>query len=134
MTSFNEQKVLDVLHAWYDGFDTHAPIDRYRGLLAAGDIFIDLPPEPKTDFDSFSAWYEENNRTFFDGKHTLKRIDVTLENDQAVAVIPMRWDVRTWTPGDANSTELHLDMVATVTLIPDGDTGEPRIKRYEVEE
>ena len=134
MSSFTKEQVLRVLNAWYEGFDSHAPIETYTALLASGEIFIDLPPEPKTDFASFSAWYENNNKTFFDGKHTLKSIDVTMEEDQATAVIPMHWDVRMWTPGDAKSSELHLDMVATVTLVPDQETGEPRIKRYLVEE
>jgi hypothetical protein len=134
MNSFSKEQVLKVLHKWYEGFDSHAPIETYKSLLSGGDIFIDLPPAPKTNFQDFSSWYEANNKTFFDGKHTLKSIDITMEKDQATAVIPMHWDVRLWTPGDAKSSELHLDMVATITLVPDEATGEPRIKRYLVEE
>ena len=134
MNIFSKEQVLEVLQKWYDGFDSHAPIETYKSLLADGDLFIDLPPTPKTDFATFSAWYEENNKTFFDGKHTLNNIEVNLEGEQATADIDMHWDVRMWTPGDATSIELHLDMVATITLVPDEATGKPRIKRYLVQE
>ena len=134
MSKLTKTQVLDTLQRWYDGFDSHAPIETYHSLLAEGEIFIDLPPSPKTDFDTFSVWYEKNNKTFFDGKHTLKNIDVSIDQDVATATVDMRWDVRSWVPGDANSSELHLDMVATVTLVLDQATQEPRIQRYLVKE
>lgn len=134
MNLFNQEEVLTIIDRWYKGFDSHAPIETYKSLLAQGDIFIDLPPVPKTDFESFSTWYKENNKTFFDGKHTLKSIDITLDKETATAVIPLHWDVRMWTPGDAKSRELHLDMLTTITFIPDSETGAPRIQKYLSEE
>ncbi|QRN86767.1 hypothetical protein JR334_06085 [Clostridia bacterium] len=134
MNLFNKEEVLAVIKNWYDSFDSHAPIETYKSLLAQGELFIDLPPKPKTDFESFSTWYEENNKTFFDGKHTLKSIDISMEKETATAIIPLHWDVRMWTPGDAKSNELHLDMVTTITFVPDPETGAPRIQKYLSEE
>ncbi len=134
MNAFTKENILETLKQWYDGFDTHAPIEHYTNLLTDEQLFIDLPPVPKTNFEEFATWYASNNQTFFDGKHTLHEIDMHWEEDHATVVIPLHWTVRTWAPPAAHSTQLNLDMIATIILVPDDQTGKPRIQRYTVKE
>ena len=131
MNNFTRETIMQLLLKWYTGFDEHAPISSYQDLLVSQDLFIDLPPRPSTSFRDFSDWYLANNQKFFDGKHTLKDIQIDLGENQAQVVIDMNWTVRTWTPPEAKSLQLNLDMISYITIEKDAITGKPKIKNYQ---
>lgn len=134
MSLFNEQTIREVISQWYQGFDDHKPIEHFQGLLASKDLYIDLPPQPSTSLEAFAQWFDNNCHTFFDGTHTIKDISIEINTDQAMATIPLHWSVRTWNPPAAKSTQLELDLIASLTFIKDKKSGRPLLIRYETNE
>ncbi len=77
----------------------------------------------------FEGWYQRALRMFFDEEHTLKEFDVTISPDGSKADVKVfvNWKARTWTPIDAKSNFLNLDIHQTWVVVP-SETGAPLIK------
>jgi uncharacterized repeat protein (TIGR02543 family) len=83
----------------------------------------------------FEGWYQRALRLFFDEVHTLKEFTVTPSADGTKADVKVfvNWQARVWTPGDARSKYLNLDIHQTWVVVR-GDNGKPLIQFIRVDD
>jgi hypothetical protein len=133
------------VYDWYRKLDQHVPVDQY--LPSLSDNMVMVLPEAKLEgVDAFAAWYRGGSSKFnlpgviglfFDERHELKMLDVTVAGNspsewRADVLLVVKWEARRWKPPQPKSEYLGFDAWQrwTCKLAP---AGQPVICQYIVD-
>lgn len=135
MTTLNETDIRSMAVNWYGGLDSHQPEVEMLKFLVPEGLEQQWPDYHVQSLADFEGWYQRALRLFFDELHTLKSFDVTVSPDGSKADVKVfvNWQARVWTPGDAKSKYLNLDIHQTWVVVPDA-SGKPLIKFIRVDD
>ncbi len=143
----SEAQIRGLVYEWYRKLDVHAPVEELLGSLSE-DLEMVLPETTLHGLEAFRAWYEGGSNTlglpgviniFFDEKHELKRLDVTIAATgdaaqwRAELTLVVRWEARRWKPPAAASQYLGFDAWQRWLLVLQPQTNRAVVKRYIVE-
>jgi len=111
-TPLTQDEVRAMAVKWYGGLDGHLPEVEMLKFLVTDGLEQQWPDYHVQNLADFEGWYQRALRLFFDEKHTLKEFSVTPNGDGSTANVKVfvNWQARTWTPGDAKSKYLNLDI------------------------
>ena len=130
---------LDAVRAmavkWYGGLDGHLPEVEMLKFLVPEGLEQQWPDYHVQNLADFEGWYQRALRLFFDEVHTLKEFNVTPSTDGSTADVKVfvNWQARTWTPGDAKSKYLNLDIHQSWIVVRSAE-GSPLIKFIRVDD
>jgi hypothetical protein len=119
---------------WYGGLDNHLPEVEMLKFLVSEGLEQQWPDYHVQSLVDFEGWYQRALRLFFDEQHTLKEFAVTPSADGATADVKVfvNWQARVWTPGDARSKFLNLDIHQSWIVV--NSDGKPLIKFIKVDD
>jgi hypothetical protein len=131
-----EAEVRQMVLDWYEKLDVHAPMVDILPLLVPEGAYMKFPEVTFDTLAGFEAWYQRVIRTFFDEVHTMKELNIKVNEDgtQADINLVVRWEASVWTPGDRLSKRIKMDAVQSWVVVPSSLTGKPAIKSYSVDE
>lgn len=134
-TPLTHDEVRDMAVRWYSGLDNHLPEVEMLKFLVTEGLEQQWPDYHVQSLVDFEGWYQRALRLFFDEQHTLKEFTVTPSADgsQADVKVFVNWQARVWTPGDARSKFLNLDIHQTWIVVR-SDDGKPVIKFIRVDD
>ena len=128
----NETAVRDLVKNWYQLLDVHAPETDLVPLLSETGLEMQFPEGPLHGLDDFRRWYETVTHTFFDEKHVLKEVNVTLAADRADVNLIVNWQASRWKPPSAQTDRLGFDAYQRWTVTRNA-AGRPVIVSYIVD-
>ncbi len=128
-----ETKVRQMVEKWYQLLDVHAPEAELLPLLSESGLEMKLPEGPVNGLDGFGGWYQTVTHAFFDEKHVLKEVNVTLSDDRADVEIVVDWQAKRWRPPAAKSEALDFIAAQRWVVVPSTTKGEPVILTYIVD-
>jgi hypothetical protein len=105
----DDADVREMVTKWYQLLDVHAPEVDLLPLLSDAGLEMQFPEGPLHGLDDFKHWYETVTHTFFDEKHVLKEVNVTLSGERADIDIIVNWQARRWRPPLAQSDWIGFD-------------------------
>ena len=119
---------------WYKGLDTHLPEVEMLKFLVTEGLEQQWPDYHVQSLADFEGWYQRALRLFFDEQHTLKEFSITPSADGSTADVKVfvNWQARVWTPGDARSKFLNLDIHQSWIVV--NSDGKPLIKFIKVDD
>jgi uncharacterized repeat protein (TIGR02543 family) len=124
LATLTESNVREMGLAWYSGLDNHLPEVEMLKFLVTEGLEQRWPDWHVQSLADFEGWYQHALRTFFDEVHTLHEFNVTVSPDGSKADVKVfvNWQARIWTPIEARSQHLNLDIHQTweVVLSPEG--------------
>jgi hypothetical protein len=134
-TPLTESGIRAMAEAWYGGLDSHWPEVEMLKFLVTEGLEQQWPDYHVQSLADFEGWYQRALRLFFDELHTLKEFNVTISPDGSKADVKVfvNWQARVWTPVDAKSKYLNLDIHQTWVVVPSAD-GKPLIKFIRVDD
>jgi len=96
----SEESVRNVILGWYHATNEHLPAADLERMLA-DDVRMSYPNRPEIieGIPAFREWYADVLVKFFDETHVVESWDISIDDDTAVAVVVVRWETRSWTPG-----------------------------------
>lgn len=102
--TLTDDMVRNVILTWYHGTNEHLPVEQLEPLLAF-DVEMRYPnrPEPFVGRQAFRDWYADVLSKYFDETHIVELWDITIGRNQAVAVVVVRWEARSWEVGAVRS-------------------------------
>ena len=125
----SQETVREMAVRWYGGLDNHIPEVEMLKFLVTEDLEMQWPDYHVVDLASFEGWYQRALGIFFDEQHTLKEFTVTPRADvNADVKVFVNWKARVWTPREAKSKNLNLDIHQTWIIAPSPDGTKPLIK------
>jgi steroid delta-isomerase-like uncharacterized protein len=128
----NETAVRDLVKNWYQLLDVHAPETDLVPLLSKSGLEMQFPEGLLHGIEDFRRWYETVTHTFFDEKHVVKEVNVTLAGDRAEVNLIVNWQARRWRPPIAQTDWLGFDAYQRWTVILNA-AGQPVIVSYIVD-
>ncbi|MFN8452150.1 MAG: hypothetical protein U0521_27035 [Anaerolineae bacterium] len=134
--AFSEAAIREMGVRWYGSLDSHEPeIDMLKFLVPEG-LEQQWPDYHVQSLVDFEGWYQRALGLFFDELHTIKEFNVTISPDGSKADVKVfvNWKARVWTPREAKSKFLNLDIHQTWVLVPEAGTGKPLIKFIRVDD
>ena len=132
-TPLTEAEVKELVDAWYEALDVHAPFEELVPLVAASGLEMYWPEGPTFGVDGFKGWYDRVTRTFFDEVHTMKSLDITPRGNQADVKLVVNWQAKVWNPPDAKSKWLGMDARQTWVVGRSDDGSRAVIQKYVVD-
>jgi hypothetical protein len=129
----NETKVRQLVEKWYQLLDVHAPEADVLALLSDTGLELMLPEGPVHGVDGFRRWYQTVTHAFFDEKHVLNEVNVTISDERADVDIIVNWQAKRWRPPAANSEALDFVAVQHWVVVCSAPKGEPVILTYIVD-
>jgi hypothetical protein len=109
--SFTEPNIKNFIRSWYRSTNDHRPKEELLAFLDERVEFL-YPnhPKPLVGKRAFLDWYADALVHYFDETHTIERWkSFKIEGDTATVSVVVRWEYRTWKPGDAKS-EYHANI------------------------
>ena len=114
--SLTTQEVKKLAADWYHKLDVHAPLVELLPMVAE-DAQMKFPEATLKGLADFESWYERVIRLFFDEVHTLRQVDVKLNDETADVKVVVRWEASVWNAPAAKSQRIKLDAYQTLSLI-----------------
>jgi hypothetical protein len=130
--SLTNQEVKKLAADWYHKLDVHAPLVELLPMVAE-DAEMKFPEATLRGLADFEGWYERVIRLFFDEVHTLKQVDVKLNDDTADVKVVVRWEASVWNAPAAKSQRIKLDAYQTWVVKRSAISGAPVIATYTVD-
>ncbi len=103
--SFTEANIKNFILSWYHSTNDHRPQEELLAFLDDRVEFL-YPnrPAPLIGKQAFLDWYADALNQYFDETHTIEKWKTfKIERDTAVVSLVVRWEYRTWKPGEAKS-------------------------------
>jgi SnoaL-like domain len=129
----NETKIRQLVEKWYQLLDVHASENELLPLLSDAGLEMQFPEGPLHGLEDFKRWYQTVTHTFFDEKHVLKEVTVTLSGDRADVKILVNWQAKRWRPPVPKSDSLDFDAAQSWVVIRSPSSGKPVILTYIVD-
>lgn len=100
----DEGQVRNVILNWYHATNEHLPVEDLE-LMLAENVRMSYPNKPGfiEGIPAFREWYADVLTKFFDETHVVENWDIAIADDSATAVVVVRWETRSWTPGSRTS-------------------------------
>ncbi|MEI6034257.1 MAG: hypothetical protein WCS65_08285 [Verrucomicrobiae bacterium] len=101
----SSEQLKNFILTWYQHTNDHHPVEELFGMMS-DDVEFYYPdsPKPFTGKQSFQDWYANALKTYFDETHYVENWkDITIDGNKATVQLVVRWEYRTWKPGDAVS-------------------------------
>lgn len=100
----SEENVRNLILDWYHATNEHLPGAELE-LMLADNVRMSYPNRPEVieGIPAFREWYADVLVKYFDETHVVESWDIAIEDDTAVAVVVVRWETRSWTPGSRAS-------------------------------
>ena len=133
MAALEEVEVKDLVTAWYQALDVHAPVDEMLPMLAADGLEMTFPEGVQRGQDGFRRWYETVTHRFFDEVHTLQNLTVTLNGDRADVKLVVNWQAKIWDPPAPRSVWLGFDAAQTWVVERSPTSGRSVVRTYIVD-
>lgn len=133
MAALDEAEVKDLVTAWYQALDVHAPVEEMLPMLAADGLEMTFPEGVQRGQDGFRRWYETVTHRFFDEVHTLQNLTVTLNGDRADVKLVVNWQAKIWDPPAPRSVWLGFDAAQTWVVERSPTSGRPVVRTYIVD-
>ncbi len=130
--SLTTQEVKKLAANWYHKLDVHAPLVELLPMVAE-DAQMKFPEATLKGLADFESWYERVIRLFFDEVHTLRQVDVKLNDETADVKVVVRWEASVWNAPAAKSQRIKLDAYQTWVVKRSPMTGAPVIATYIVD-
>jgi len=127
----NEAKVRELVEKWYQLLDVHAPEADLLPLLSEK-LEMTLPEGPVHGLDGFRNWYQTVTHVFFDEKHVLRQVNVTISGERADVSLVVNWQAKRWRPPAPRSESLDFDAFQRWVVVR-APNGEPVIQTYIVD-
>jgi hypothetical protein len=129
-TGLTDEAVRLFVYDWFLALDQHFAPEQVLPMVAP-DPTVVLPEGRLHTTAEFADWYHAVTHRFFDEKHTLKRLDVTLVSPAEARVsLVVNWQARVWDPPADQSSWLGFDATQDWTIVL--RDGAPRIAVYDV--
>jgi hypothetical protein len=130
----DEAMIRNVILTWYTGTNDHHPVEHLLPMLAE-DVEMRYPnrPEPFIGKDAFKEWYADVLKTYFDETHHIEACDIKVDGNSATAAVVVRWERRTWEPGEAKSKYAASLSYQTIVFARDPSNGRITIRKKSVD-
>jgi hypothetical protein len=133
MGIWNKETITHFVHSWYSQLSDHAPLHEVGAMLAQQGIKLRFPEATLTTRSQFEEWYRGVTEKFFDQCHTVQKLDVRLDGEEAEVAVTVNWRAHTWQPPQAYSTWINAIAEQKWKIVKDPVSGNPLIKEYLVE-
>jgi len=130
--TLTEEGVTTLARNWFEALDRHDPIDAVIPFLSANGLVMRFPEGTFRGLGDFRKWYDAVSNKFFDEKHELRWVRVSLEGEVAKVRLTVNWQAKTWQPPEPTSKWLGFDATQSWTIV--AENGVARIRDYTVED
>lgn len=134
------EKIKTFVAEWFEKLDEHAPSDQLMAMLDREGFEMVVPEGRVKGAEEFRAWYAGGGghpgviNLFFNERHTVSRVDVTQQGEQALVSIVVRWEASRWRPPTPRCERLVFDALLEWEIIYSPITRTPVIRRHVLEE
>lgn len=108
---FREDTIKNFILSWYGGTNDHVPKEKLLAFLSEEvEFFYPDRPAPVIGKKAFVDWYENALKNYFDETHYIEKWkSIEIRGERAEVAVVVRWEYRTWKPGEAKS-EYHANL------------------------
>jgi hypothetical protein len=131
-TVLSEAQMRQFVADWYRKLDEHVPLEDVVRLVSASDLTMKFPEATLHDRSQFADWYRTVTHKFFDEMHTVKRVAVRTDGEQAELEVLVNWRASVWNPPDARSQGLNFDSEQLWVVKDEPGSDQPQIVVYDV--
>lgn len=117
-SAITEDRIKQLVAAWYLALDQHAPIQVCYDMLADEGLNVQFPDGDIHDHASFKVWYDRVTNLFFDENHTVQTVEAKISGDEAVVDVVVGWQASWWEAPAAKSKRVSMDATQRWSVRP----------------